>query len=254
MNIDVNKEYQRIRETLQKQQRTAEALQWCSDNRSHLKKSKNQLEFLLRRQDLLNLLLDSSGKKGAAVLYAKKHFTALAADSSLLPNIQQALALLVVPKKSEHIPYRTLFQNENRWNELAETFTEAYFSLYGLPKKSPLLTLYQLGAAAFKTSACDQQETKVLECPACQDELRPLMQNLPLAHFEYSRLYCRISKRLMAEDNPPYCLPNGQIYSYQALQEMAKKKNEEKGENGWVTCPVTQAIFRLENCKKCFVL
>jgi macrophage erythroblast attacher len=210
VDIKVFEEYHFILGTLREKQSTAEALQWCSDNRSHLKKTGSKLEFLLRRQDLLDLV--RQGKKGPAVLYAKKHLTSMAADESMLSGIQQALAMLIAPRRTQHLPYQELAMEGERWEEITRSFKQAYFGLYGLTEYAPLLALVQMGCAAFKTAACTGGSS-VLECPACNVELAPLVKPLPFAHFEYSRLYCRLSKKLMTDDNPPYALPNGQIYS-----------------------------------------
>ena len=216
MDIQVFEEYHSILGTLRDKRRTTEALQWCSENRSHLKKSGSTLEFILRRQDLLELI--AQDKKGAAVLYAKKHFTSMAtADPLLLPTIQQALAMLVVPRCTQHLPYQELAVESDRWQHIQEVFTGAYFGVFGISRKDPLLVLVQMGCAAFKTAACGLPATKILECPACNEELQPLVKPLPLAHFEYSRLYCRITGKPISEDNPPLVLPNGQIYSSEVL-------------------------------------
>lgn len=226
--------------------RTTEALQWCSENRSHLKKTSSPLEFILRRQDLLDLV--AKGKKGQAVIYAKKHLTLLAAtDPALLPLIQQALAMLITPRRTQHHVYQELAVESDRWQEIMRVFREAYFGLYAIPQQTPLFVLVQMGCAAFKTAACGG-DTRVVDCPACNEELHALVRPLPFAHFEYSRLYCRLSKTLMSDDNPPYALPNGQIYSLEALREMAAKND------GWITCPVTEASYRMDQTKKCYML
>ena len=203
-------EYHRIKASLN-QRNTVEALQWCSENRSHLKKTCSPLEFILRRQDILDMI--SQDKKGPAILYAKKHLLTMASDATLLPGIQQALAMLIVPTKTQHLPYQDLSDEGDRWEEITCVFTEAHHSLYGLSRQPPLLQMMQMGCAAFKTPACGGKDGRVLDCPACCEELNSLVRTLPFAHYEYSRLYCRMSKELIREDDPPYVLPNGQIYS-----------------------------------------
>jgi hypothetical protein len=142
-------------------------------------------------------------------MHAKKHFIAFANDKSLLGDLQKALALIVVPRKTQYTPYQDLMSDE-RWEDLHKSFTSAYFSLYGLHIVPPLLSLVQLGCIAFKTPYCNNARNSSvnamvegidkttefmsesdrlakLNCPCCSPELAPLVQNLPFAHFEFSR-------------------------------------------------------------------
>ena len=144
---------------------------------------------------------------GGAITNAKKHFITFANDKSLLGDLQRAIAMIVVPRKTQFTPYQDLLSDE-RWEDLQKSFTSAYFSLYGLHAVPPLLSLIQLGCIAFKTPYCNYthststngiMEDKApefvsepdrlarLNCPCCSSELAPLVQNLPFAHFEFSR-------------------------------------------------------------------
>ena len=52
----------------------------------------------------------------------------------------------------------------------------------------------------------------------------------------------------MSEDNPPLALPNGQIYSGEALRAIAQNNN------GIIKCPVTGESFRIEEARKCYII
>jgi hypothetical protein len=142
-------------------------------------------------------------------MYAKKHFMTFANDKALLGDLQRAMAMIIAPRKTQYTPYQDLM-SDDRWEDLQKSFTLAYFSLYGLHSVPPLLSLVQLGCIAFKTPYCNNSATtKVspiveseerhsefqsepdrlaqLNCPCCSPELAPLVQNLPFAHFEFSR-------------------------------------------------------------------
>jgi macrophage erythroblast attacher len=51
-------------------------------------------------------------------------------------------------------------------------------------------------------------------CPVCDaDGLGQLAKEVPWSHHTNSTLVCRISGRVMDENDPPLCLPNGRVYS-----------------------------------------
>ena len=65
------------------------------------------------------------------------------------------------------------------------------------------------------------------------DAFRRLAEDLPFAKHIHSKLVCHISKDIMNEHNPPMVLPNGMVYSREALQEMAERCG------GEILCPRT---------------
>lgn len=85
-------------------------------------------------------------------------------------------------------------------------------------------------------------------CPACTSSLSPLCRSLPVAQRTHSRLVCRLSGRLMDDKNPPMALPNGSVYSRQAIEEMAKQNG------GIVTCARTNQKFAIAQARIAYVL
>jgi macrophage erythroblast attacher len=107
----------------------------------------------------------------------------------------------------------------------------------------------QIGLSALKTAACYQPENQNVNCPVCTKEtFGKLAELLPQAHHLNSCIVCRISGQLMNEDNPPMVLPNGNVYSSNALKEMASRND------GKVECPRTGSVYSLSQCKKAFIL
>ncbi|KAK0524159.1 GID complex subunit containing RING finger motif, partial [Tilletia horrida] len=52
------------------------------------------------------------------------------------------------------------------------------------------------------------------DCPICEaDGLGTLAREVPWSHHENSTIVCRLGGHVMAEDDPPMCLPNGRVYS-----------------------------------------
>jgi len=144
----------------------SEALGWCKDNASALKKTKSTLEFDLRFQEFIELA--RQGKKREAIAHCKKHLVpaAAAAAATSSPStaatkgpitstqrIRQSMALLAFGPDTECPPYRALY-DASRWIELAATFRRAFLNLYALPPL-PLLNLsLWAGLVALKLPSC----------------------------------------------------------------------------------------------------
>ncbi|KAJ2455699.1 GID complex subunit containing RING finger motif [Coemansia sp. RSA 2336] len=220
------------------------ALQWCAENRSALRKIQSALEFELRLQEFIEYI--RQGNNPAAIAYAKKHLVAW--SDTQMPRIQRAMTLLAFSPKTMCPPYRSMF-DETRWDQLACEFRAVIFSLFNLPPQPLLHLLLQTGLSALKTPACvsDDSVEHNRNCPVCQaDTLGKLARDLPLSHHVNSNLVCRISGEKMDENNPPMRLPNGYVYSYNSLSEMAAK-------HGKIRCPRTNEAFSLNEAKKLFI-
>jgi macrophage erythroblast attacher len=106
----------------------------------------------------------------------------------------------------------------------------------------------QAGLSALKTPQCYEHENKNVNCPVCDsDTLGKLAEKLPLSHHVNSTLVCRISGKIMNEDNPPMLLPNRRVYSQNALNELAAKND------GKIICPRTGDVCKLKDLRKVFI-
>ncbi|KAJ2795391.1 GID complex subunit containing RING finger motif [Coemansia guatemalensis] len=220
------------------------ALQWCAENRSALRKIQSPLEFELRLQEFIEMIRAS--RTPEAIVYAKKHLTQW--SDTQLPRIQRAMTLLAFSPGTRCPPYKSMF-DEARWGQLALEFRSVIFQLFNLPAQPLLHLLLQTGLSALKTPACisDDSTEHNRNCPVCQiDTLGRLAKDLPLSHHVHSNLVCRITGERMNEDNPPMRLPNGYVYSLNALTEMAKL-------GGRVKCPRTGQAFAIADAKKLFI-
>ena len=74
-----------------------------------------------------------------------------------------------------------------------------------------------------------------------------MAKEVPWSHHVNSTIVCSISGKIMDEDNPPMCLPNGYVYSKEALEEMATQRN------GIVTCPRTGDQCDFSALRKVFI-
>jgi len=98
----------------------------------------------------------------------------------------------------------------------------AIYTLNTLPTQPLLhLSLYA-GLASLKLPVCHDPATKNVDCPVCDGEtgseshgpgLGKLAEEVPFSHHANSTIVCRISGKIMDEDNMPMAFPNGQVYS-----------------------------------------
>lgn len=60
------------------------------------------------------------------------------------------------------------------------------------------------------------KQTRNVDCPTCDHEcLGQLSGEVPCSHHVNSTIVCRISGKIIDQDNMPMALPNGQVYSHE---------------------------------------
>lgn len=222
-----------------------ECLAWCSENRSLLKKIKSPLEFMLRRQEFIELARRRD--LGTCILYARKHFTAFIEGNET--EIEQVIALLAIRPCTQTHPYNWLY-DKSRWHNIAAQFDLDNQALHGLPERPQLVSLIHAGLATLKTPQCStesESHNPNINCPVCTPPLAAIASRLPFAHHETSILVCPITGAIMDADNVPMALPNGNVYSLKALEQMAASMS------GNITCPRTKQVFRFVEARKCFI-
>lgn len=70
------------------------------------------------------------------------------------------------------------------------------------------------GTTPLSPMTSTQGSSKNIDCPTCDmDCLGRLAQEVPWSHHVNSTIVCRISGKIMDEDNMPLCFPNGCVYS-----------------------------------------
>ncbi|CAO3679601.1 unnamed protein product [Rhizopus stolonifer] len=242
VDIDLFAQAEKIEQALENHN-CKECLVWCSENRSSLKKTKSTLEFNLRLQEHIELARASKGLE--AIVYAQKHLAAWKATEDV--RIGQAMGLLAYKSDTRCQPYKDLY-DERRWSELIEQFRSDYYALCSLTPYPMMSITLQSGLSALKTQQCYEHDNKNVNCPVCDsDTLGKLAERLPLSHHVNSTLVCRLSGKIMNENNPPMLLPNGRVYSQSALIELAAK-NDDK-----IVCPRTGDVYELKDLRKVFI-
>ena len=108
----------------------------------------------------------------------------------------------------------------------------------GFPRESRLVATLRAGLVALKKGtppASHDSEWLTSEArddPLTHASLRELARPLPRSRRSATRLVCRVTGEAMDEDNPPMALPNGQVYSANAVASMRR--------GGVVYCPRTR--------------
>eukprot|EP01132_Coremiostelium_polycephalum_P002207 gene2207-2721_t len=219
-----------------------EALLWCSENKSKLKKIKSGLEFNLRIQEFIELV--RANKLLQAISYARQHLSPN--SSTNMKEIQRAMATLAFQKDTKCEKYRFLFDKQ-RWADLITQFKNDNFMLNSLTSKSFLAISLQSGLSVLKTESCGEDDTLNINCPLCNQYFKSLAQPLPISLQSHSSLVCRITGEIMNEDNPPMVLPNGNVFSRNAMLEMSEKNN------GKITCPRTGNEYRFDELRRAYI-
>lgn len=188
------------------------ALAWCFEHRAALKRLESSLEFHFRKRHFIDMLGQTTQVE--AVAYAKKHFASWITDKQHRDGMQAALLLLIVPPTTRISRYARLYDSKSAYAELKAAFVDIHHRVYSLPPSPPLTCILQAGLSALKTPSCSRPEDSHPACPVCSGDLKELASHLPNAHFESTRLVCRISGDPIDEDNPPMVMPNGYAYSH----------------------------------------
>jgi macrophage erythroblast attacher len=122
----------------------------------------------------------------------------------------------------------------------------------GLPRESRLVATLRAGLVALKKGtppASHDSEcltTEARDDPLTHASLRELARPLPRSRRSATRLVCRVTGEAMDEDNPPMALPNGQVYSANAIASMRR--------GGVVYCPRTrEGPFARDEIRKVFL-
>jgi macrophage erythroblast attacher len=127
-----------------------------------------------------------------------------------------------VPNHALIPPNAQRLYDPSRWNSLVRSFRLTAYSLNTLPTEPLLHLALYAGLAALKLPTCFDPSTKNVDCPVCDSDakdssahrgLGKLAEDVPQSHHANSTIVCRVTGKVMDEDNMPMVLPNGQVYS-----------------------------------------
>lgn len=124
--------------------------------------------------------------------------------------------------------------SQARWPRLIQTFNRAIYQLHSLPSSPLLHYALSAGLTALRVPACYDKRCYNPDCPVCDAPLLRdadgdidvsadrrrrtgglgvLAHEVPFAHHANSTIVCRITGKIMNEDNPPLAFDNGNVYS-----------------------------------------
>ncbi|KAJ3519087.1 hypothetical protein NMY22_g13357 [Coprinellus aureogranulatus] len=248
VDIDLFTDIRRIEAALSRQSCT-EALAWCSENKASLRKAKSTLEFELRLQEYIELC--RARRLTEAIAYSQKYLAPWA--DTQLQQIYKASGLLGFSETTTCRQYKRMY-DRSRWDTLIRSFRNAIYTLNSIPTEPLLHLALYAGLTALKLPACYDPTTKNVDCPVCDSSgdtplgLGKLAEEVPYTHHSISTLVCRITGKIMDENNPPMAFPSsGQVYSQEALEEIAARNN------GRVICPRTNEVVDYSELKKVFI-
>ena len=87
------------------------------------------------------------------------------------------------------------------------------YNLNNLSTEPVLSLALYAGLASLKLPSCYDSSTKSVDCPVCDGDLGQLAKEVPFSHHVNSTIVCRMSGKIMDEDNMPMAFPNGYVYS-----------------------------------------
>jgi macrophage erythroblast attacher len=123
VDLDVFVQCQKVADSLERGE-TKDALMWCTENRTALKKiGQNNLEFELRLQQYIEMIRSGGpGKQFEAMLHAKKFLVPYKDTHN--EAILHAAGLLAQPPNTSHDPYKVRLWTSNGSCKHADYFAE----------------------------------------------------------------------------------------------------------------------------------
>ncbi len=100
---------------------------------------------------------------------------------------------------------------------------EGMHSVPSLPAAPPIHVMSSLNLDPSLSTALDPSPLhsnpshphRNLDCPSCHDSMSELVKQVPYSHHVNSSLVCRMSGKVMDDENYPMAFPNGYVYSHQ---------------------------------------
>ena len=149
-----------------------------------------------------------------AIAYSRENLAPYYEDH--IEEMKEVMSILAfLPDKDFSLCQKWL--GDGRWTFLSQLFSEALLEHYGIPKEAPLCAVLKCGIVGMKTPDCGGEDENE-SCPTCHNGLRVVVDQMPMAHHPVSQIVCRVTHRVMDEDNFPYALPNGRVYSTEVCE------------------------------------
>jgi E3 ubiquitin-protein transferase RMND5 len=230
------------------------AILWAREHTKALEIRGSNLEFELCRLQYVKLFLsdDADVADGAdfhidgpqrALQYAREEFQAF--SGRYLVELCQLAGAMAFCSNLEESPYRSIFDNETAWDEVAASFTREFCALMELSADSPLYIAATAGAIALPTLLKLQNIMQQKRTEWTTENELPVEIPLPPSYQFHSIFVCPVSKEQTTDQNPPMMMPCGHVIAHESLHRLSK--------GGKFKCPYCPGESHPRDAKKVFL-
>ena len=174
---------------------------------------------------------------------------------------------LCIPLTTHKYPSRAQkYFDKSRWAMLSTSFRYILLTTHNLAPLPTLCLTLHTGLAALKTPTCfsTTKAAHNIDCPVCSQHLGKLAQAkaVPWSHHVNSTIVCKVTGKVMMEGGSPskpnstaseegrepMALPNGRVYSLEAMEALAMEHPL-----GKIKDPATGEVFDSADLRKVFI-
>lgn len=228
------------------------AISWAREHAKALEIRGSNLEFELCRLQYVKLFLSettadseygyASGPQ-RALQYAREEFQAF--RGRYLLELRQLAGAMAFCSNLEESPYRSIFDNQTAWDEVATSFTREFCALMELSADSPLYIAATAGAIALPTLLKMQNIMQQKRTEWTTENELPVETPLPPSYQFHSIFVCPVSKEQTTDQNPPMMMPCGHVIAQESLHRLSK--------GGKFKCPYCPGESHPRDAKKVFL-
>lgn len=228
------------------------AISWAREHTKALEIRGSNLEFELCRLQYVKLFLSGGGGDGdsqyafdpqRALQYAREEFQAF--SGRYLLELRQLAGAMAFCSNLEESPYRSIFDNQTAWDEVASSFTREFCALMELSADSPLYIAATAGAIALPTLLKLQNIMQQKRTEWTTENELPVEIPLPPSYQFHSIFVCPVSKEQTTDHNPPMMMPCGHVIAHESLLRLSK--------GGKFKCPYCPSESHPRDAKKVFL-
>lgn len=228
------------------------AISWARDHTKALEIRGSNLEFELCRLQYVKLFLaeiegasdqESATSPQRALQYAREEFQAF--SGRYLLELRQLAGAMAFCSNLEESPYKSIFDNQTAWDEVAASFTREFCALMELSADSPLYIAATAGAIALPTLLKLQNIMQQKRTEWTTENELPVETPLPPSYQFHSIFVCPVSKEQTTDQNPPMMMPCGHVIAQESLHRLSK--------GGKFKCPYCPGESHPQDAKKVFL-
>jgi E3 ubiquitin-protein transferase RMND5 len=228
------------------------AISWAREHTKSLEIRGSNLEFELCRLQYVKLFLGEDTGNGdnsyasdpqRALQYAREEFQAFSSRYQL--ELRQLAGAMAFCPNLEESPYRSIFDNQTAWDEVAASFTREFCALMELSADSPLYIAATAGAIALPTLLKLQNIMQQKRTEWTTENELPVEIPLPPSYQFHSIFVCPVSKEQTTDQNPPMMMPCGHVIAQESLLRLSK--------GGKFKCPYCPGESHPRDAKKVFL-